>query len=290
LLAPLLETYRKIRNTCRFLLGNLSDFDPLRHAVPAAAMPELDRWVLHRVQRLLATTLDAYEAFAFHHVVQGLVNFCAVDLSALYLDIVKDRLYCSAAESPERRAAQTAVWRTLDVLVRVMAPILSYTADDVWAHLPGRPAATVFEAGLPVVDAALLDEALARKWDRLLDVRAAVTKALEQARQSGLIGHSLDARVRLAGTDGLGPLLDGARATLPALFIVSQVEVAPDLDHTHVSPLLRELRVAVERARGAKCERCWNYSEAVGQDAEHPGLCDRCLAVVRSSPVLQAES
>ncbi len=283
LLNPLLESYRKIRNTCRFLLGNLGDFDPARDAVPLAQLPELDRWILARGQRLLARSLDAYDAFAFHHVVQGLVNFCAVDLSALYLDIVKDRLYCSAPASRERRAAQTAVWQILDLLTRLSAPILSFTADEIWSHIPGTTAATVFEAGLPAVDPALLDEPLADKWERLLAVRSAVTKSLEEARQSGLIGHSLDACVRLASSDGLRPLLEEQRSDLPALFIVSQVELNAPLGDEQASPLLPELKVAVESARGAKCERCWNFREDVGSDPDHPTLCARCARVVREA-------
>jgi len=283
LVTPLLETYRRIRNTCRFLLGNLHGFDPARDAVPTAALPELDRWILHRGQQLVARSLAAYDEFAFHHVVQGLVNFCAVDLSALYLDVVKDRLYTSAPDAPARRAAQTAMWRVLDHLVRLMAPILSYTADDTWTYVPGRSAASVFEAGLPAVDASLIDDALAAKWERLLAARAVVTKALEETRKQGVIGHSLDARVLLAPSSALRPLLAAARADLPALFIVSQVELldaaadgAADGDH---------LTVTVEAARGAKCGRCWNFSEAVGAAADHPQLCERCAPVVRALPL-----
>jgi len=281
LLAPLLESYRKVRNTCRFLLGNLYDYDPREHATATGALPDIDRWILHRAQKLVARSLEAYRTYAFHHVVQGLVTFCAVDLSALYLDIVKDRLYCSAAQSLGRRAAQTTLHHLLDLLVRLMAPILSYTADEIWSHVPGEKAPNVFEAGLPQVATTLIDEPLAEKWERLLAVRSAVTKALEEARKDGRIGHSLDARVRLAAADGLSPLLDDYQEDLPALLIVSQVDLGAQLGEEAASPLLTELRVAVEAARGGKCERCWNFSEAVGKDAEHPGLCDRCLEVVR---------
>jgi isoleucyl-tRNA synthetase len=279
LLTPMLEAYRKIRNTCRFLLGNLYDFDPARDALPHAQLPELDRWILHRTAELVAHTRHAGESFSFHHIVQQLVNFCAVDLSALYLDIVKDRLYCSAATAAGRRAAQTTLWEIIDVLVRVMAPILSFTADEVWALVPGsgRPP-SVFLAGFPTE--VHRDEKLAMKWERLLMVRAAVTKALEEGRQTGLIGHSLDAFVQLGAVDGLRTLLEEHSADLPALFIVSQVGLRGDLGQEAISPLLPELKIRIERARGGKCERCWNYSEAVGRDANHPGLCERCLEVV----------
>jgi isoleucyl-tRNA synthetase len=281
LLTPLLETYRKIRNTCRFLLGNLSDFDPGRDAVPFSDLPELDRWILHRGQRLLSRSLEAYDQFSFHLIVQALVNFCAVDLSALYLDIAKDRLYCSAAAEPGRRSAQTALWHTLDLVVRLVAPILPYTAEEIWSYVPGRGAGSVFEAGMPSPRAELADEALAARWERLLDARATVTKALEEARKAGIIGHSLDARVRLAASDGLRPLLAERGDDLPALLIVSQVELA---DAAAASAVAGELGVTVERARGAKCERCWNYKEEVGQNETHPGLCVRCVRAVEAAP------
>ena len=281
LLTPLLEAYRKIRNTCRFLLGNLYDFDVQRDRVPYAELPELDRWILHRTTELVARGRKAYDSFAFHLVVQQLINFCAVDLSALYLDVVKDRLYCSATTGQSRRAAQTALWEIQDALVRLMAPILSFTAEEIWTYLPGgtRPASPLL-AGFPVET--FRDDKLAEKWDRLLAVRTAVTKALEEARQSGLIGHSLDARVHLGAADGLRELLEHQEGHLPALFIVSQVQLSRDLGADAMSVLLPELKLRIERARGGKCERCWNYSEVVGTDAEHPGLCERCLPVIRA--------
>jgi len=223
---------------------------------------------------------SAYDAFAFHRVVHTLTNFCAVDLSAVYLDIVKDRLYCSAPRSRERRAAQTAVWEILEALVRIMAPILSFTAEEVWAHMPGERAASVLLVDFPHLT---VPAEPAGKWDRLFAVRAAVSKALEAARQDGLIGHSLDARVCLSAANGLRTLLQTEAATLPALFIVSQVEITDGLGAEAVSPVLPELKVRVERARGAKCERCWNYSEEVGADRTHPGLCRRCLQVVTAA-------
>jgi isoleucyl-tRNA synthetase len=279
LITPLLESYRKIRNTCRFLIGNLYDFDVAQHRVPVDQLPEIDRWILHRTAELVARGRKAYDGFVFHMVVQQLVNFCAVDLSALYLDIVKDRLYTSGSASRGRRSAQTALWDILDALVRLMAPILSFTSDEIWSHLPRaeRPA-SVLLAGFPTD--LPRDDKLAEQWERLLEVRAAVTKALEEARQSGQIGHSLDARVRLGATDGLRALLERVVHELPALLIVSQIGLSDDLGPDTASPLLSDLRIVVERARGGKCERCWNYSEVVGSDATHPGLCERCLPVV----------
>lgn len=282
LITPLLESYRRVRNTSRFLLGNLADFDPERDAVATADLAEIDRWILHRGQQLVARALAAYDEYAFHLVVQAVVNFCAVDLSALYLDIVKDRLYTFAPASPGRRAAQTTLHRLLDLLVRIMAPILSYTADEIWSYVPGRTTPSVFEAGLPAVDAGLVDDALAARWERLLAARAVVTKALEEARKQGVIGHSLDARVQLVPSDGLRPLLEEHLPALPAFLIVSQVELAASLGGDGNTAQSADLAVRVEPARGAKCARCWNYSEAVGADAEHPSLCERCAPVVRT--------
>jgi len=282
MITPLLESYRRVRNTARFLLGNLAGFDPTRDAVAIAELPEIDRWILHRAQQFLGRALAAYDEYTFHVVVQALVNFCAVDLSALYLDIVKDRLYTAGALSQSRRAAQTTLLRLLDLITRLMAPILSFTADEIWSYVPGRRSETVFEAGLPAVDPALIDDGLAVTWERLLAVRSVVTKALEEARKNGVIGHSLDARVRLVPNEALRPILEARRGDLPAFFIVSQVELGTELgsgENTASSP---ELAVAVEPARGAKCARCWNFSEAVGRDAEHPELCERCAPVVRA--------
>jgi isoleucyl-tRNA synthetase len=273
LVKPLLESYRRIRNTCRFLLGNLDGFDPDTDAIPVSEMPEMDRWILQRGRNLLQRSLAAYDAFAFHQVVQGVVTFCAVDLSALYLDIAKDRLYCSAARGAERRAAQTVCWKLVDMLTRLVAPILSFTADEIWSYLPGSRAATVFEAGLPPLEAAPASEDLMRDWEKLLAARAVVMKALEEARKSGAIGHPLDARVVVRAGAAAHALLAAREKDLPSLFIVSQVELRGAGEDGALS-------ASVETARGAKCARCWNFSEAVGDDATHPELCDRCVAVL----------
>lgn len=272
LVKPLLESYRRIRNTCRFLLGNLDGFDPAVHAVAEADMPEMDRWILQRWRALVARALSAYDAFAFHQVVQAAVTFCAVDLSALYLDIAKDRLYCSAAGAVQRRSAQTVCWRLVDELTRLIAPILSFTADEIWSHIPGERPATVFEAGLPVASDGPPAGDLMAAWDRLLDIRAAVTKALEEARQSGQIGHPLDARVVVRATAADDEILRVRKSDLPSIFIVSQVEL-----HEAKGP---SVEVAVEPARGRKCGRCWNFAETVGDDAQHPEICGRCVDVL----------
>jgi len=275
LVKPLLESYRRIRNTCRFLLGNLDGFDPGQHQVALADMPEMDRWILHRANQLVERALRSYDAFAFHQVVVSVVNFCAVDLSSLYLDISKDRLYCGAARSQDRRAAQTVCWKLADALTRIVAPILSFTADEIWSHLPGTTEPTVFEAGLPAVDEAMADAELHALWDRLLAVRSEVMKSLEEARKSGAIGHPLDARVVITAAPEVHGLLAARRPELPAFFIVSQVELAAADGPT---------RVSVESARGAKCARCWNFRETVGKNEEHPEVCDRCVGVLEANP------
>jgi isoleucyl-tRNA synthetase len=279
----LVESFRRIRNTARFLIANLYDFDPERHAVDEAVLLELDQWVLARTRLLIDRCRSAYGEYEFHVVYHALNNFCSVDLSALYLDIAKDRLYCSPAAGTARRSAQTALWRILDVLVRLMAPILTFTAEEVWAYVPGpKPRAdSVLLADFPSSEGGAGDEELLTTWDRLLGVREAVTKALERARQEGRIGHSLDASVRLDfASDGpLGALLGSRFADLPTFFIVSQVERS-ELDPAEASPLVPGLRVAVERASGDKCARCWNYRTSVGSDAIHPTLCAPCVAAL----------
>jgi isoleucyl-tRNA synthetase len=280
------EAYRRIRNTARFLLGNLADFAPGRDALPAAALLEIDRFALDRLQQLIERCRRAYDAFEFHAVYHALNNFCSVDLSALYLDIAKDRLYCEAAAAPARRSAQTAVYHVLEALVRLMAPILSFTAEEIWSYMPAGPGRTpsVHLTDFPAPDPDLRDARLAADWERLLEVRAAVTKTLEGLRQEGRIGHSLEARVRLAATGALGELLAARRALLAEILIVSQVELEPP-GALGAPSTLAGLEITAERAHGEKCARCWIYRLDVGSDRRMPTLCGRCAAVVASAGV-----
>ena len=279
LVEPLLESYRRIRNTCRFLLGNLEGFDPDRDEVAVDALPELDRWILQRAEGLRKRSLASYDAFSVHQIVQGVVSFCAVDLSSLYLDIAKDRLYCSAVADAGRRAAQTTCWRLVDMLCRLVAPVLSFTADEIWSHIPGRAADTVFEAGMPQPGLAA-DEDLQGVWDRLLTLRTDVTRALEESRKAGEIGHPLDARVVLGAGPEVHSLLSERESDLPSLFIVSQVELVEAESGDGVT-------VSVLQASGAKCSRCWNFAETVGDDATHPELCARCVRVLQTNAASQ---
>jgi isoleucyl-tRNA synthetase len=296
ILGQLAEAYRRVRNTCRFLLGNLADFDPARDAVPAAELVGLDGWAMGRLHRTIERVRRAYEAYEFHLAFQSLHNFCAVDLSALYLDVLKDRLYTSAADAPARRAAQTVCYRVLDALVRLMAPILTFTAEEVWDHLRvGGKAPSVHLTDFPAVEPAWLDERVADTWETLLRVRGEVAKALEQARAAKLIGAALDARVTLyAGDSGLRAILDRAGVPLlRELLIVSQLSLQTGgppvgLVTGPIQVVLPEtglpgLAVEVRHADGLKCARCWTWSPAVGRDAEHPALCERCLPVIRGA-------
>jgi isoleucyl-tRNA synthetase len=293
ILGQITEAYRRIRNTCRFLLGNLFDFDPDRHRVPYGELEELDRWALGRLGRLIARVRRAYEGYQFHQVYHALTNFCAVDLSALYLDILKDRLYTGAPDDRGRRAAQTACYEILLAITRLMAPILTFTAEEVWDHLPGQgKPESVHLMTFPEERGEWVDEELEEEWERLLEVRGEVARALETARQRKIIGSSLEARVfiRQAPEEQWMPLLrDKGTEFLKTLFIVSEVclEEAPPVGAStrYESQDIPELVIEVVKADPSqgwrKCERCWVWSERVGTDAEHPALCERCAPVVR---------
>src|SRR6185503_8811542 len=223
----LADAYRRIRNTYRFLLGNLADFDPARHRQSYASLDEVDRWVLDRLARLIDRVVRGYEEYQFHAVFHTVHNFCAVDLSAQYLDIIKDRLYTSAADDPRRRAAQTACFDILGALLRVMAPILTFTTEEAWRHAPGTRGESVHLERFPEVPLEWLDDRLKAEWDRLLEVRREVSKALETARARKLIGSGLEASVRVASApEDIPALLEGKRDLLKTLFIVSRVELS----------------------------------------------------------------
>ncbi len=277
ILNRLAEGYRRIRNTCRYLLANLYDFDPTHHLLPREALLEIDRFILHRLQRLKERLLRAYEEYEFHILYHRLHNFCAVDLSAFYLDVLKDRVYTSRADSRERRAAQTAMYLLLYDLILLMAPVLSFTAEEVWGYIPRRGGwpESVHLAEFPPVEERYLDEALSGRWEKLLQVRDEVLKALEEARKAKLIGNALEAKVEIQAGPALFPFLQGYLHDLPTICIVSAVDLKPAPGG---GP---ELSVTVQRAPGQKCERCWVYRESVGQSGAHPTLCDRCTHVLQ---------
>jgi isoleucyl-tRNA synthetase len=279
IIEKLVDAYRRIRNTFRFILGNLCDFSPGRDGVPRDTMEEIDRWILSRTQRLLCDVTAAYERYDFCEAYHQLHNFCAVDLSSLYLDILKDRLYTRGGRSPQRRSAQTAMHHVLDVLIRVSAPILAFTAEEAWQAVPpgGGQRESVHLADWPAVDQGLIDEPLEAEWERLLEVRKEVSKALEIARQGDMIGNALEAEVTIACADERTlRFLKEKEHMLADLFIVSQVV----LKGVNALGSGRTREVSVARARGTKCARCWKYSVSVGEDDAHPTICRRCVAVV----------
>jgi isoleucyl-tRNA synthetase len=275
ILKRLTEAYRKIRNTCRYILGNLYDFEPSRDAVDYGNRLEMDRWALHRLQKTIGRILRAYERFEFHTVFHTLNNFCSVDMSAFYLDVLKDRVYTGQAASVGRRSAQTAMYEILMDLTKLMAPVLSFTAEEIWKHLPvdSEREESVHMSGFPRVNEAYLDNDLADKWERILQVRDQVSKALEEARIGKVIGHPLDAKVGIEASPDMMILLESLSEELKAVFIVSQVSLKKN-------PSIKGVEVKVEKAGGGKCERCWNYDVYVGKDKSHPSLCKRCLAAI----------
>ena len=277
------DAYRRIRNTFRFLLGNLYDFEPRRDRQPYARLEEVDRFVLDRLARLIDRVTRAYEQYQFHTVFHSIHNFCAVDLSALYLDVIKDRLYTSAPGDPRRRAAQTACYEVFAALARLMAPLMTFTAEEAWRFQPGGRSESVHLERFPEVPLEWLDDTLKREWDRLLEVRREVAKALELARARKLIGSGLEASVRIASApEDLPALLRAKQDVLQMLFIVSRVELGGHgaASVQYESQEIPGLVIDVDRAPGDKCGRCWMRSPAVGRHATHPSLCDRCVAVV----------
>ena len=289
ILTQLVEAYRKIRNTCRYLLSNVYDFDPHNpaHQVEISQLPELDRWALLRFNNLISQVRKGYETFDFRQIVHELDYFCSVDMSATYLDILKDRLYTFRADSPVRRGSQMVLYHIVTGLAQLMAPILSFTAEDVWDAVPGRETSaddSVHLATFPEA-AAIPDEAeLDENWKRLLAIRTVVLSALEQQRREKIIGSSLEARVVLNVVPAFHEFLRAYEHDLPALFIVSQVVVRPIEKPAGEKHLASDealgMSVNVVRAEGEKCERCWNYRDAVGRVPEHPTLCDRCIEAV----------
>ncbi|MBU4149812.1 MAG: isoleucine--tRNA ligase [Candidatus Omnitrophica bacterium] len=263
------EAYRKFRNTAKFILGNINDFDHEKHAVKYKDMLEIDRWALSRVNTVLRDVTSAFESFAYHEVTSSIYRFCIVDMSSFYLDILKDRLYTFAKNSIARRSAQTALYKILDILVRELAPLIPFTAEEIWGYFNGR--GSVHLADWPKVDSSLIDPGLENSWAKLLKLREEVLKAIEERRIAKLIGSPLESKIKLYIKEDLEyNFLAKHLDDLPALFIVSQVELER----------AKERIIEVAPADGRKCVRCWNWNTFVGSDKTHPSLCQRCLNVV----------
>jgi isoleucyl-tRNA synthetase len=282
ILNHLIEAYRKIRNTCRFMLSNLYDFDPLSMSVPYEELPELDRWALLRVGELIPRIRRGYEAFEFHTIFHAINNYCSVDMSAVYLDILKDRLYTFKRDSLLRRSSQTALFEILVSLTKLMAPILSFTCEELWRMLPeaarmNPDTLSVHLSSFPDAKSGWNDPELGSRWERLLEVRVAVQGALEVQRRDKVIGSSLEAGVRIRALPETYALLKRYEQELASIFIVSRVEVSEDARHA----LTPGFSVEVMKSEDKKCERCWNYRASVGSFPDHPTLCDRCVEAVR---------
>jgi isoleucyl-tRNA synthetase len=282
-MTQLSEAYRKLRNTFRFVLGNLADFDPAADAVPEAELEEMDRWMLSRTAALVRQCRDWYALFEFHRVFHALHDYAVVDLSAFYFDVLKDRLYTFAPRSRARRSAQTAIYRIAGALLRLAAPLVAFTAEEIWKYFPRRTGdpESVHLALFPLPEevAAAPDPAVDRRWQSLLALREDALKGLEEKRKEKFISGSLEARVRIRSAPGDGmELLRRCRGILPALFIVSQVEIVEDAQAQ--PPAGKAWMIEVARAEGRKCERCWNYSRRVGESADYPTVCERCVAAL----------
>lgn len=278
------DVYRKIRNTFRYLLGNLADFNPATDAVPYAEMDELDRWALLRLEQVKEEVSNACEQYQFHVMYHAVHNFCTVDLSATYLDILKDRLYTETADSRLRRSAQTAMYEILDSLVRIMAPFICFTAEEVWQAMPAVEGkeASVHLADWPVMKPQYLDSELDEKWSARLALRSDVMKALENARAAKIIGHPLDADVTIYAEGDAYETLKAMGDFLSDFFIVSNVELVNDTSAAPADALANDdgVRVSVAPSTRQKCERCWKHLDSVGSNPNHPDVCARCARVL----------
>ena len=290
ILAQLSEVYKKVRNTARYILGNICNrggFDFDTDAVPLDKLTELDKWAITRLDRLIEKTDEAYNSFDFHIVFKSIHNFCVVDMSNFYLDVIKDRLYCEAPDSEARRSAQTAMYIILSALARLIAPIIPFTAEEIWKYIPhskGDNTESVFLNDMPKVSGLDFGAQFCDKWDFIIKLRDDVKKALELKRADKVIGSSLEASVKLtAASDSLFGSLKACENELKDVFIVSKVEIAEgdraSAEFTETETA--DLGIDVKHAEGEKCERCWTYSETVGQSKEHPTLCSRCAHTVK---------
>ena len=275
ILKQLTEAYRRIRNTMRFMLGNLSDFDPAKDQIPLSDLGEMDRYILHRLQELTARVTKAYQDFSFHVVYHSLHNFCSVDLSGFYLDILKDTLYTAATAGPARRGAQTVIYKLLRGMVRLMAPILSFTAEEVWDHLPGAKdeAESVHLAAFPKAASERLDENLAEKWKRLLQIRDWINKGLDAARKEKIVGNSLGAKLVIEDKGDTMEFLKQNLETVITITMVSQVEFADFVDKPIIQSEEPLFNFSIEPTAYEKCPRCWKHRPEVGAGQE---ICDLC--------------
>jgi isoleucyl-tRNA synthetase len=291
------DAYRKIRNTLRYLLGNVDDFEAGTRSVKYEEMFEIDKWAVQELQKLIAEVTEAYEDFAFHRVFSLIYNFCTVEMSSIYMDVLKDRMYCDAADSRSRRSAQTAMYRILDALVRMLAPILVHTAEEAWSAMKkeggscsnrpldcargdkssARGDKSVHLGTMPKVDDSIDLESEAEKWSKLMVLRDEVLRVLEGLRRDKKIASNQEASVTInCGEETEALLNEFGLDQFAALCIVSEVKLQKSADAT---------TVAAQKSEHSKCQRCWNYWPSVGTDSEHADLCERCVEVVESMNV-----
>ena len=276
------DNYRKIRNTARYCLGNLYDFDPDTDIVPNGELEELDKYALMKLDEVLKTAREGYDNYEYHTTAHALHNFCVVDMSNFYFDVLKNRLYTTAPASKSRRAAQTVLYKVLDALTLVLTPILAYTCDEIWREMKHdssrNPESPLFN-DIPSADYIGIDEEFVAKWDRIHEIRTDVQKALELARNEKIIGKPLEAKVVLYADGELYTFLDGVKTALPEIFITSAVELKNG--EGEFKGDVEGLSITVARADGEKCERCWKFSTSVGSCAEHPTLCAECAQALK---------
>lgn len=284
ILKQVAEVYRKIRNTFRFLLGNLADFDPSVNKVSYQELREVDQFILVKLNTLIKNVLHAYEHYEYAAIYHAINNFCTLDLSAFYLDFAKDVLYIEAEDHPERRAIQTVLYECLIALTKLVTPILPHTADEVWGYIPNAKEVSVQLTDMPEYEELPNGEQLVSKWTKFMDLRDDILKALEEARNEKVIGKSLQAKISLFVNGSTKDLLDSISENLQQLFIVSGFEVAGAYDEAPENALkLDTAAIVVSKAEGETCERCWVVTTEIGKDKEHPTLCPRCAQVVKEN-------
>jgi isoleucyl-tRNA synthetase len=280
------EAYRKIRNTARFILGNLYDFDPKKDSVGHKDLLEFDKWAISKAHSLLEEITGCYDGFEFHKVFRVLYNFCTVELSSFYLDVLKDRLYTYPPSSKERRSCQTAIYEIVMILVKALAPIAPFTAEEIWSKLrPGEPDVSVHASLWPELRQGYPDKGLEDKWGKIIGLRPDIMKAIEEKRSKNLLGDSMEASVTLYIKDaGKYDFLKDYAGELAGVFLVSDFRLEETVEYPVPAEELLEvegLGVYVKKASGGKCQRCWSYSNYVGKDPQYTDLCQRCAAVLK---------
>jgi isoleucyl-tRNA synthetase len=284
ILQHMADAYRRIRNTCRYILGNLYDFDPEQNRVAYDDLLEIDRWALHRLQNMIQRVRKAYDDFEFHLFFHTFHNFCVVDMSAFYLDILKDRMYTAKADSQARRSGQTAMYEILSVMIKLMAPILTFTAEECWGYL-AKDGKSVHLQDFPEVNPAWINVELDERWSQLMDIRGEILKHLEMARKEKTIGHSLDALVELYASGKVYTLLKAFEDRLDDICIVSAVHILNENAEVPADAVAVEIpekfHIRIGKAAGEKCPRCWHYRTTIGADAEYPEVCAQCAAALR---------